>query len=122
MDIQIPFSGFNQQAAFRHVFSCAIDPSDPGGVILSVRTGPTQVYASASYTNLLPEASPGPWTELELPLTEAPYVPAGQVGAFDPTQVDLIELAFSISAMLSTTVAVSAPMPATFHVDAVGFF
>ncbi len=141
MEIQIPFSGFNQQAAFRHIFSCpvdlsnrtlflwlrldsgfAIDPRYPGGVILSVRTGPTQVYASGTYFNLPPGVSAGSWMELELPMTDVAYVPTGQLGAFDPTQVDLLELAFTIGAVPAFTVDVSAPSPATFHVDTVGFF
>lgn len=141
LEFTVPFSQFNSQADFQHVFSVPIDLSnktlfvrverDPGyntndltypeAFVLAVKTGLTYAYGASLYTNFTAPA--GSFQEFDLPLS---MTPTGAATGFDPTQVVAIELHFDTGAGPASGVAADAasllPTATTFHVDTIGYF
>jgi hypothetical protein len=139
MRIQVPFSNYEQEADVQHAFACpvdlsnrtlfvrikvdsgfTVDPSYPGGFILSVSSGATRAYASSVYMNLS-GANDGEWLEVDLNMSAIPFVDGNNTGPFDPTQVVAVGLHFNTGSSPATGGA-PARTPATFHIDTLGFF
>ncbi len=143
LEIVVPFSGYNQQADFQHIFASPLNilanktlfvryrldsgfnpnPSAQGGFYLAVKTGTGYTYASTTYTNVMGVTPPGMWNEVDLPMASPPFVDTTNPIPYDQTNVVAIEIHFDTGSGPTTPVDGGAlPSTATFHIDTIGFF
>jgi hypothetical protein len=138
MQVQVPFTAYNQQSLVQWIFPAVIDlsgktvfarvrfdsggnpnpGSNPNGFRLVVKTGATAfAYGASQYFNL-PPSGQTMFTEYDFPLTATP---AGAAVGWDPTQVISIELEFDTGGGPAAGVdAGGGPSMVTFHVDTIG--
>jgi hypothetical protein len=142
LKIVIPFTGYNQQADFQHVFALPQslagqilfvrfrldsgfnpNPTYPGGFYLAVKTSnPGFTYASTIYNNIT-APNPTGWTEYDLDVSNPAFVDTTNPVAYDPTSVVAIELHFDTGGGPAGGVDAGAlPSTATFHIDTIGYF
>jgi hypothetical protein len=131
--LELPFDGANQKISFevnvamadvgvnlaarsisariRVDSGLALDPMNPAGIKLYVKTGPDSVYADSGFLNL---AAGTEWQTLVWPnVTTATFVDTAR-GAHAPTDVRQVGIEFATGAMGTYA-------PAVVHVDTVVF-
>jgi hypothetical protein len=146
LKIVIPFTGYNQQADFQHIFATPLqtlagqilfvrlrldsgfnpNPSAPGGFYLAVKTSnPGFTYASTIY-NPITVPNPTGWTEFDLNIDSPAFVDTTNPVPYDPTSVVAIELHFDTGSgpigVADGGDAGAQPSTATFHIDTIGYF